>query len=94
VVLLPDGGFTAEEAVLLTPATGLIGSPEHGTPDKKHAASVLKARSLLQPAIKPCKRVVIRSQSISGTFCVQKVTHHGDTAGGDWYSDLEALPTT
>lgn len=37
--ILPVGGATADSAILLTPETGLIGSPEHGNPEKKIPAN-------------------------------------------------------
>lgn len=80
-------------AVLLTPDSGLIGSPEHGTPEKKGKPSVLKARSLMQPQIVCGGRVEIRSGAIKGQFAVKKLSHAGDTHGTDWYTDLEGLPT-
>jgi len=81
------------QAVLLTEGTGLIGSPEHGTPDKKGKPSVLKAKALLQPTLKPGGRVEIRSRAIAGAqFRIEKVTHTGDTGGGDWYSEIECQP--
>lgn len=90
--LLREGGALSEVAVLLSPETGLIGSPEHGTPDKKHKPSVMKAKALLQPRFAPGRAVRIESLHVNGDFVVQKVTHTGDTAGGDWYSEIEALP--
>lgn len=80
-------------AILLTPDTGLIGSPEHGTPEKKGKPSTLKARSLLQPQIVCGGRVEIRSAGVSGQFAVKAVSHAGDTHGSDWYTDIEAMPT-
>jgi hypothetical protein len=79
-------------AVLLSPASGLIGSPEHGSPEKKGKPSPIKARSLLQPQIICGGRVEIQSRSMNGQFAVKKVTHAGDSRGLDWYTDLEALP--
>lgn len=81
------------QAVLLSEDTGLIGSPEHGTPDKKGKPSVLKAKSLLQPTLRPGVRVEIHSRAIHGSqFRVEKVTHSGDTGATEWYSEIECLP--
>lgn len=90
--ILKPGASTTELAVELTPETGLIGSPAMSSPEKKGQKPVIRARSLLQPGIRPGRRVVIRSSAHDGVFRVTKVTHTGDTAGGDFYSDLEGEP--
>ena len=90
-ILKPDQA-TKKQAVLLTPDTGLVGSPEHGAPNKKGKPSVMKAKSLLQPSIHPGGEVSIQSRSVDGHFRVSKVKHTGDTAGGHWYTELEAHP--
>ncbi len=78
---------------LISPETGLVGSPELADPEKnakKKSQPTLKIRSLLQPLLRPGQRFELRSRSRSGQFKAIKVTHSGDTAGGDWYSDIEA----
>lgn len=92
-------GTAKNTAVLLSPTTGLVGSPafsspEHGSKSGKKKAQVLKVRSLLQPSIRPGGTIRVESASIQGQFRVQSVTHSGDTHGGDWYSDVDALPVT
>lgn len=82
-----------EVAPLLSPDTGLIGAPEMGTPAKAGEKPVLKARSLLQPRIRPGQRFQLRSASRNGVFLAKKVTHAGDTFGNDWYTDIEATAT-
>jgi len=86
--LKPDE-TTTEEILELTPDSGLIGSPEMGSAGKKGSKPVLKAKALLQPVLKPGKRVSLKSRQYSGIFKVIKVEHDGDTAGGNWFSDLE-----
>lgn len=95
VQVLPKGGSTTEEAVVLSPDTGLLDSPEHGSGDGKAPAqhsSMVKLRSLLQGRIKPGGRVVVQSEGLSGTLRVLTVEHRGDTAGADWLTELEAVP--
>jgi hypothetical protein len=79
-----------ETAPLISPDSGLIGSPEMGTPTKPGAKPVLKIRSLLQPRLRPKQRFELKSRTRSGVFVAQKVTHTGDTFGNDWYTDIEA----
>lgn len=79
-----------EAAPLLTPETGLIGSPTISIPTKRTQPSTLKCRSLLLPTLRPGQRVVLKAEAISGTFVATKVAHVGDTHGGDFYTDIEA----
>lgn len=90
--VLPTGTATREQAVLLSPDTGLIGSPEHGTAERKTKAQALKAKSLLQPDLAPGRKCRIESEAITGDFRIETVEHKGDTAGGEWYSEIECFP--
>jgi hypothetical protein len=83
---------TAEDAILLSPKTGLIGSPDHGSPEKDGQPSLLKVRSLLQGGIRPGRAVVLESASVRGRYRAAKVTHEGDTHGGEWYTGMELEP--
>lgn len=92
VVVLPSDGATAEDAVLLSPDTGLIGSPEPMTHGKKLAGKKvrkLRLTSLLQSSIRPGRRVQLVSESFSGVYRADKVLHRGDTHGQDWYTIAE-----
>jgi hypothetical protein len=81
----------AGQAPILSPDTGLVGSPEHGAPDKKGRPSVVKAKALLMPGLKPggVVELRVRARDFSGQYRVTKVVHTGDTAGNAWHSDLE-----
>jgi hypothetical protein len=79
-------------ALLFTEKSGLIGSPEHGTPDKKGKPSVLKVKVLLTPELKPGSLIRVESVGTNGNFRVEKVVHSGDTYSNDWYSELEVKP--
>lgn len=95
VQVLRAGGVTREEAVFLSPETGLLDSPEHGSGDGQKPvpkASVVKIRSLLQPRLKPGGRVQVESEGLKGVLRILSVEHVGDTEGGDWSSKLEAVP--
>lgn len=85
-------GSTSESVVVLTSDTGLVGSPNQKKINTNGQEQVgVEFISLLQPDIKPGRRVEIDSQFISGIFTVQKVTHRGDTHTGPWYSEGEAV---
>ena len=91
--ILPMDQASTESIYLLTPDTGLLGSPQHGAPDRMGFTSMtLIAKSLLLPAIRPGRRVQIKTQSINGVYRVQKVTYSGDTAGDEWFNEMELIP--
>lgn len=97
--VLRKGAAAGGTVVLLSPTTGLVGSPSHGTPEHssktgKKKAPVLKAKALLQPAIRAGGTIQIESATIRGNYRVQVLTHSGDTHGGDWYSDVDCVPVT
>lgn len=71
------------EAVLLTPETGLVDAP---SVDNK---GVMKARMLMAPDVFPGRLVVLKSQFLNGQYRIEKTVHSGDTAGNDWYVDIE-----
>lgn len=81
------------EVVVLSPSSGLIGSPEHGTPSKKKSAGTVKLKALLQSTIRPGSRIVVDSATVKGTLRVERLVHAGDTHGQDWYTEMEAVPT-
>lgn len=95
-ILLPDE--TNDYSVVLTPKTGLIGSPEMemkkvdtrgGNSSTKRP--VMKCRSLLQGDIRPGTRVQLDSQGVKGDFRVITATHVGDTDGAEWYTEIEGV---
>jgi hypothetical protein len=85
---------TREPAVLLNATSGLIGTPEpqeayHFTATRGKPKGI-KAKSLLQPAIRPGRLVKIESESATGVYVVNTATHIGDTHGNDWTTEFEA----
>lgn len=90
--VLTERGATTESAVLLSADTGLVGSPVHGSPVARGKPQTLTIKSLLQPSIRPGRRVQLEAAAVQGLFRVQEVRHVGDTHGGDWYSEIEAIP--
>ncbi len=86
IQVLPVGQPTNAEAVLLTPKTGLIGSP---CPGEK---GLIKFTALLQPSLRPGRQVKVESAQLNGFYRAEKVTHTGDTHGQPWYSEIEGRP--
>lgn len=96
VQVLPINGFNSLDPIVLTERTGLIGSPNrtgfNNSKNKKDKDSGIEFVSLLQPGLKPGRRVQIKSKFIEGVFVVRKVNINGDTRSGPWFSECEALP--
>lgn len=72
-----------ELAVVLSPQSGLVGSPEFGERQS------VRARSLLQPDLRPGRRVQLESETARGLYRCEAVTHVGDTAGAAWFSECD-----
>jgi hypothetical protein len=91
LVVFPIGATASAnptaDAVLLTPSTGMIGSPEKT--DRGY-----KVRSLMQGQIVPGMPVKIKSRAVDGVFLAETVEHSGDTDGNDWYTDITAVKVT
>lgn len=90
--ILQPGKPSDERAILLSPQTGLVGSPDHCKPGRDDDTAALKARSLLQGGLRPGRTVEVRSNAVRGFYRCEKVTHEGDTHGQEWYSSLEMAP--
>lgn len=75
------GKSTSEEAVFLSSTTGLISVRK-----KDESYEVI---SLMQPKIKPGRRIVVDSLYVKGTFRCEKVIIRGDTHDKDWFSVIE-----
>ena len=75
--ILPPGGTTTEEAVHLSPDTGMI-----GTPTKTEEG--FKVESLLNTKLAPGRRVLLRTTqlAIAGEYKISKVEHKGDSYKG------------
>lgn len=82
-IIAPDS--SDNEAIVLTPQTGLIGSPvrrENG----------IEFRALLQPKIRPGGAVKIESRNLKGLFRVRQAQFKGDTHGTPWFVTAVAVP--
>lgn len=84
--ILPKNGMTTDSIIVLSPKSGLIGSPQKT--DKG-----LQFSSLMQPQIRPGRRVQIEAAFVKGIFVVKKVEHNGDSHTGDFLSKCEASHT-
>jgi len=99
------GGTTGAQAVVLSPQSGLIGSPERiikgatrsekdgtaGTAAEDNQQKKLgwKIRYLLNAAINPGDIVKVESKLVNGFFRAEKIQMKGDTHGSDWTCEAE-----
>lgn len=82
--VVPQDGPDDEEAFVISPDTGLIGSPQWTDEER------LEVKTLLQPDIRPRSTVRVESREFSGFFLVRSVNHKGDSGWSqDFYSILE-----
>ena len=83
--ILEPKGNTGEEAIKLTPQTGLI-----GTPVKREDG--IEFTALIQTTkMKPGRLIHIESRDITGNYRVRTVSYKGDTHGNEWYTICEAI---
>jgi hypothetical protein len=100
-IIAEDGDDGSPQVVLLSPETGLIGSPERLAKREEDAKDKPKEEgwkitALLQPKAEPGGVVAVQSAAIGQQtqFQVQRLTHKGDTHGQPWETVLEVLDRT
>ncbi len=82
--VLQKRGALLADAVLLSSATGMIGSP---TVNNK---GELSASCLMIPGVEPGKLLVVASRHAEGNYRIEKCTYRGDThAVGEWTIDID-----
>jgi hypothetical protein len=86
---IPLAGANDRDVFRLSADSGLLGSPEHGSPDQNGLESVLKVASLLLPQMNPGDPFVVDGENIKGVYRAEKVVHVGDTHGSDWKTEIE-----
>lgn len=72
-------------AIVLSPSTGLIGTPQRGV--KKEA----KIKALIMPGLRPKRLVQVESPTLTGLYIIAKSKYKGEARGNDWYVDLECV---
>lgn len=71
-------------AIVLTPRTGLIGSPSISN------KGVCTGKCLIVKDMFPGRQIEVDSRFVKGRFRLEKVTYTGDTHGQDWTCEFEA----
>ncbi len=77
IYVLPPGGMH-DEAVILSPESGLLGSPKRNEDDK--SSTLWEVESLLNYRIRAGSLVQIKSKRVSGVFAVESGEHVSDGA--------------
>lgn len=90
-ILAPNTPASTTNAYELSQETGLIGSPEMGSPQSKNKGTAwLKFKALIFP-IKPGDTVLLKSSRYNGRVLLKKVEYAGDTHGNEWYAEMWGL---
>ena len=92
-ILAPEQS-NKDTVFVLSPSSGLLGSPEWSSPEKKNKPATLKVKSLLLPQILPGGRIELDSRAAKGTLKVKELTHRGDTHEGEWQTEMECVPAS
>ncbi len=82
---LSTGKALESAAVLVSDTTGMVGSPNL---DHKGRLNV---RTLMIPDVFPGRKIELDAAELQGFYRVEACKYTGDTAGTDWYIDLDAV---
>ena len=93
LLIIGQSGTTNTNAVLLTPDTGMIGTPMpiEDTVNSLEVGEIRrgwKVKSLLQGDINPADIIAIESRFVKGEFVIESVEHKGDTHSNEWFSEV------
>lgn len=87
LLILRADETTEDQAIELTPATGLLGSPVIGE------KGVLTGQALLNPNANPGRKIRVLTDAVDGFYKVTKAKFSGDSANDSpWFTDFEARP--
>lgn len=81
-----QGGYIPATRVLLSPTTGLVGSPI------KDANGYVRATCLIQPGLFVDGRVRFESEDFLGDYVIHTVKYDAETFGKNWYAHIETKP--
>jgi len=83
--VLAQGQVAPGNAPLITPYSGLIGSPERT--DKG-----VRIKALLLPSLRPGGAVQVESRMVAGQYRVTKITHRIGSRGMPWETEIVGVP--
>lgn len=107
ITVVPYDGTLPGQAIVLTPATGLIGLPQQ-------TINGITLRSLINPKVQDGGLIKLENDTIqtasintattavnyipsfdpNGLYKVYSISHTGNTRGNDWHSDIVCTATT
>lgn len=90
--ILRGNEVRADQALVISEETGMLGTPELGSPGKKGEAPTLTVKHLLYPECKPGGKISLQAEFLKGLFRIEKVKHSGDTHSEEWSTTLECKP--
>jgi hypothetical protein len=88
-IIIAPKGSTTQDVFVITPDTGLVGSPEYASQPQPGKPQLLKVKVMLNPLLRVKGLVILESAAHSGRYRIATLTHEGDSYGGTWYTDLE-----
>ncbi len=88
--ILPPFVAKTETKLIISQDSGLVGSPEFGTPEKEGKPPLLTIVSKLRPRASPGGLIEVKSQSINGNYRLSTVKHLGDNYSDPWDTTMEA----
>lgn len=98
---IQDGDFFVSKIVpdrpatigpLISPKTGLIGSPvvqAHNQKVKKNAQGLVSLKALILPELLPGLPFRLESSSVTGNMIAVETRHTGDSTEQDWYVEVK-----
>ena len=86
--ILERGKPRQVRAAVISPDSGLVGSPEVLEKGR------VRAKSLLAPGLDPGLLVRLESRDLQGFYRVDSARYTGDARGQDWYVQMEMRPAT
>lgn len=90
LVVLSDDEVLQTAALDIDDQAGIIGEPELSVPHKPSDPSELTLEVQLYPEIQVGSSINLTSESATGLYRVNEVTHSGDNYGDDWKTTVKA----
>ena len=89
--ILAAGASRPGTAIVVSEETGMIDSPEYGTPPADGKPPELTVKSQLIPEATPGGLIQVQSIGVNGFFRIEKLKHDGDTFGDTWTTTMECI---
>lgn len=92
--VVPRGDASREQAYLISPDSGLIGSPKAKVAGKtQKATGAVELVCLLNGELRARRAIQVQgTRSLTGWYLIRKVEHKGDTWATEFYTSVEATP--